>query len=175
LFVGIDLPPEALAPVVGIVPAVAPGVRPTAAGNIHLTLHFLGEFSLLAATSALSGLRCSPFPLTLEKVGAFESRGRAPVLWAGVRESAALRELHAAVGSVLSGCGFIPEEREYSPHITLARCTAKVPRGWVAEQVARHRDFVTPTVMVEAVTLFSSDTRPEGPVYTRQVVVPLGA
>ena len=111
--------------------------------------------------------------LTLEEVGCFESRSRAPVLWVGVRESPALTDLHAAVGSVLSGCGYIPEERKYSPHVTLARCTAKVPRGWVAEQIERHRGFVTPTVMVEAVTLFSSDTRAEGPVYTRQVVVPL--
>src|SRR3989304_4984367 len=63
---------------------------------------------------------------------------RAPrVLWVDVEgELPPLQRLQAAVERELAAVGFAPEEREFSPHLTLARVPQPPPPG-LAERLSR--------------------------------------
>ena len=101
--------------------ADAAGGRAVPAEKLHLTLAFLGEVeesrrhSLSDCARPLAGR----FRLDLNRVGSFR---RARVGWAGA--SAPPRELIQAqemLAGRLAAAGFALEERQYTPHVTLAR------------------------------------------------------
>lgn len=93
----------------------------------HLTLTFLGAFDRervdgLSRRLRRAADRHAPPTLAVEGVGAFGSRGRARVVWAGIGGDT--RELHALAGSVAAACrrsGVAVEDRRFRPHLTLAR------------------------------------------------------
>lgn len=95
--------------------------------DLHLTLVFLGDMASSAVDAVTERLREAaaghrPFPLRLEEAGVFGAPRSPRVLWAGLQgEVAGLRELQAHVSDCLTTLGYTPEERAYSPHLTLAR------------------------------------------------------
>lgn len=107
------------------------GGRATPPANIHLTLEFLGEVAedrLPILDGIARSIAAKPFRLRLDRLGAFR---RARIAWIGAQKPpAGLIELQRALSSGLRGAGFALEERPYSPHVTLARHTAKpAPKG----------------------------------------------
>lgn len=134
LFIAIDVPAAVAWRLAR--PLVDPprGVRPVPTGQVHLTLHFLGDVEdgiRAAVSAALTSVRQEPFTITIRGCGVFPPRGRPTVLWAGVADSAPLAALHAAVGAAVMSCGLAVESRPYVPHVTLARLTPAVPRAWL--------------------------------------------
>jgi 2'-5' RNA ligase len=101
--------------------------RPIAGRNLHLTLAFLGELDEAAQRCVLEAaarLTPQPFTLCLDEMGWFR---RPQVLWVGASQTPApLAGLVARLNEGLQACGFPPETRPYSAHVTLAR---KVHRG----------------------------------------------
>jgi 2'-5' RNA ligase len=90
--------------------------------NIHLTLTFLGSVQapfLQCAEQVAAAIRTGSFMLTLEQIGCWPKSG---ILWAGPREtSESLSRLVRELNTGLVSCGFVPEERPYAAHLTLAR------------------------------------------------------
>ena len=87
------------------------------AENLHLTLAFLGEVDHAdAALSAIQKVKSPSFSLQFDRIGQFGN-----LYWAGIRENDALRALQAQLMAHLKAAGFSFEEREFIPHITLAR------------------------------------------------------
>ena len=90
--------------------------------NIHLTLAFLGSVKAPfrhCAEQVAVAIRTGSFTLTLEQIGCWQKPG---ILWVGPRHtpeplSRLVRELNAG----LAACGYVPEERSYAAHLTLAR------------------------------------------------------
>jgi 2'-5' RNA ligase len=66
----------------------------------------------------LRAVRHGRIPIQLGALGIFD---RAGVLFADVRVTPQLLALQQLVAAVTAPCGFIPEDRPYHPHITLAR------------------------------------------------------
>src|SRR5262245_38666009 len=118
LFVAVDLPDAVKNALVVQRPPESRWVRRTRPDQMHLTLHSIGAGEVARFASALAGLESPAFSLTVEGVGQFRSADAAVTLWAGIRESADLLQLHALVGTALSREGFRPEPRAYIPHIT---------------------------------------------------------
>ena len=103
--------------------------------NIHLTLVFLGECSLkqcAAAKAAMDAVCFEPFSIEVDRMGYF-GRGDGNIWWAGVRESRPMLELQRELTNKLAGHGFAPENRRYSPHITLGRRVVTGADGWKIE------------------------------------------
>jgi 2'-5' RNA ligase len=149
---------------------------------VHLTLKFLGETpasSLPEIEGALArAVRgTSPFRLRLGEPGTFGNRRGPRVLWIDVEgDVGPLLQLQAAVERELAVAGFAPEEREFSPHLTLAR-VPQPPRPGLAERVARALAAVTAPsgeIEVTEVVLMRSRLQPGGAVYSRVAVFPLG-
>ena len=173
LFVALDLPIAATAKLAHAQPPPMAGIRLVEPGQMHLTLHYIGEANIERMATALHAVAVPAFLLTLEGVGQFPSAGRAVTLWAGVRDNAELLELHAAVAAALAVVGYRPEARRYSPHITLARCKSVVPAGVVTEFLARNAALSLPGLPVTGFGLYSSTVVGGAPVYRRERSFPL--
>src|SRR5262245_6581481 len=81
------VPPATVQTELAAVAAPLAGVRWTPAGNIHLTLRFIGETDDAKTERYLESLarvHVEPFILPVGSVGLFPTRGPAKVLWAGV-------------------------------------------------------------------------------------------
>ncbi len=153
-------------------------VRPQ---GIHLTLKFLGETPggrVAAITEALAGATTGqqPFRLALGALGTFGGRRRPRVLWLDITgDIERVRELQAAAEGALVEVGFPPEERGFSPHLTLAR-VSQPGRPGTADRIAQALESVAPPRAefdVREVVLMRSTLQPGGAVYERLAAFPL--
>jgi 2'-5' RNA ligase len=147
-------------------------VRPE---GVHLTLKFLGETPVERVPAIEGALAevvdgAAPFRLALGKLGTFGNRRGPRVLWLDIAGDAQrLKDLQAMVERALIEAGFPPEERQYSPHLTLARVPQPSGPG-MAERVTRALDAVAAPraeFEVREVALIRSILQPGGAVYER--------
>lgn len=165
IFLAIDLPEATRHALRRVRPRAVAGVRPVQAGQMHLTLHFLGDVPgphLPGLTRATAGIVFSPFDLGVTGVGRFPPKGRASVLWAGVSSCPPLLELHARLGQALEDAGFHTERRRYTPHVTLARLTPQAPCSLTELFLADHADLCLPEITVSSFVVYESQKREGG-------------
>lgn len=181
LFVALELPPEIVrelkrlqAELQRAVPeGVASWVRPE---SIHLTLKFLGDVPLkqlealkAALDAAVRGQR--RFLLHLGGLGCFPNTAHPRVLWVGVEgDLKPLAVLQASVEKHIAPLGYPPEERGFSPHLTLARARRSARREEAAtlgHAAETHHVNQTIRWQVEAISLMRSQLDPQGAIYTR--------
>lgn len=120
------------------------GGRPVHVEDVHVTLAFLGqvEAERRACMEAAAGrVRGAPFDLVIDRQGYWP---RPRVAWCAPSAIPdPLRELVQGLNGALRPCGFEPERRPYSPHVTLFRDSRAVPEGALARPVRWPcRDFV---------------------------------
>ena len=110
--------------------ATESGGRPTAPGNVHLTLAFLGDQPRRIArelSAAAARISAPPFDLVFDRVDSWRKNA---IAWAGVQNMPPpLVELQQAITRSLLVSGLQPDERPFAVHVTLARrITAAVRR-----------------------------------------------
>lgn len=174
LFVAIDLPEEVKRGVADISGGL-PGARWVPGNQLHLTLRFIGEVDaalIQEIKAALAGVKAGPFPLALRGIGHFPPGRHPRVLWVGLEGSGPLLELQQEVELALIGAGIPPEERSFSPHITLARLR-ETPADKVLALEERQREFATPAFPVGEFYLYSSILTRDGAIHTREATYPL--
>lgn len=136
-----------------IVRAAAPPIarsegRATAAGNLHVTLVFLGEVALSrvdAVLAAASGVAYPPFIIRFDQI---ETWPGSDVLCLTAHDSP--REIHALSASLRTGlaaAGFELGRHVFRPHVTLAR---DVPRMRSTEAIGPIEWRVDDFVLVES-------------------------
>lgn len=152
-----------------------------AAPELHTTLVFLGDIAPRHhpdIASALSAVACAvaPFPVQLGQWGAFPATGRPAVIWAGVNEpTGALAELQQATASALARW-YTPEERDYTPHITIGYVRRRTDAATAAELAADLRYLPPPAPHrwdISAVTLYESIAQRSGTRYQPRHIAPL--
>ncbi|WP_188456488.1 RNA 2',3'-cyclic phosphodiesterase [Virgibacillus oceani] len=93
--------------------------------DLHITLKFLGpvnESTLKTLQTNLGRIAdLHPFTLSVGEIGTFGNPAKPRVLWAGVEKNENLIELHKEIEKCCNVQGFKKEQREYIPHITLAK------------------------------------------------------
>lgn len=148
--------------------------RWVAARNIHLTLKFLGEISSQNLQALIEMLkteapRTAPFEVKVGGLGAFPSSRRPRVVWVGVEAPPVLLALQKAIDNGAQRLGYAPEDRPFSPHLTLAR----IAHTATPDEVNQVGVAVSSTpigqlgsFMVKSVELYRSDLRPGGAIYT---------
>uniref|UniRef100_A0A831XML7 RNA 2',3'-cyclic phosphodiesterase n=1 Tax=Geobacter metallireducens TaxID=28232 RepID=A0A831XML7_GEOME len=175
LFVAIDLPGDIRQSVADICRGVH-GVRWLPPEQLHLTLRFIGEADDAVDAEIRRGLAAitsPPFPVSLQGVGCFPSPRRPRVLWVGVSGGEPLVQLQHDVETAVVAAGLPPEERPFSPHITLARL--KDHRGDdIAPFLARNASFASGPFTVDAFHLYSSILTAKGAIHRREASYPLG-
>ena len=156
-------------------------VRWVPAENLHLTLKFLGDVSstsLQFVTQMLSreASQYPGFSMQVGGLGAFPSARRARVLWNGIRAPETLSALQRSLDSAATRLGYPPEDRPFSPHLTIGRVKqTAAPTDLQRIQAALEAASVGPLgkADVSAVHLIKSDLKPTGSVYTRLFSAPL--
>lgn len=158
--------------------AAAPDAKITwvPADRLHLTVRFIGEVDGRQAPAVCEALEASvgvaPFDLTLAGAGAFPKGGSPRVLWVGVTHGqTALLAIEREISARLASLGISPEERGYTPHLTLAR--VREPMGLkTARLLEGLMDRPIGTTRIDATTLFQSKLSPKGPTYTALLRIP---
>ncbi len=172
-FIAIELDPgikDQLQVLVGELKASRADIRWVNAGGMHLTLKFLGEIDdgqALRIKETLSEIarRYAPFPLRLERTGAFPDEKRPRVLWVGFDAAPELLALQEEIDRALEAECFEREKRGFTPHLTLGRVKGpdRIPLAMTA--LGRHREASFGAMTVRKVTLFESILHPEGAQY----------
>jgi 2'-5' RNA ligase len=174
LFVAIDLPEEVKQGVADLGGSL-PGGRWVPREQLHLTLRFIGEVddeSFSAIRGALAEVRGAPFSMALRGIGHFPPGRHPRVLWVGLEGYEPLIELQQRVESALVTAGIVPEERRFSPHITIARLK-ETPAAAVEAYEERHAAFRAGPVPVGEFHLYSSALSRAGAIHTREASYPL--
>ena len=133
-FIAIELPgafADEVAELARGLEAVCAG-RFVSAESHHLTLAFLGEVGEAEARSAMEALDtacadAATMPLRAAGLGTF-GRPRDATLWLGVERDPRLMALATRVREELFARGLSYDERDFLPHVTLAR-RVRLPRG----------------------------------------------
>jgi RNA 2',3'-cyclic 3'-phosphodiesterase len=156
-------------------------IRWVSAGNMHLTLKFLGEVSTSNLQSLSQKLkeeanRHAALTFTVSGLGAFPNVRRPRVLWVGVQAPPGLLALQKSIETGAQRLGYQSEERPFSPHLTLGR-TVQNARPEEVTALARALSEVEVgelgQVRVDHICLYRSDLRPSGAVYTLLQAFPL--
>jgi len=165
LFVAVALP-NPVAESLVLLQGGVPGARWSTREQLHLTLRFIGEVDgreAAAIDDALATIRAPRFTLELKGVGEF-GRKNPRALWVGVRDGAPLIHLQRKVESAMQRVGLPPEERKFSPHVTLARLKGS-PRDRVITFLSSHALYASAPFEVVSFVLYSSTLRPNGSLY----------
>ncbi|MCI0714591.1 MAG: RNA 2',3'-cyclic phosphodiesterase [Chloroflexi bacterium] len=150
-------------------------VRWTPLKNIHLTLKFLGDtpdtqVDEIQAAIESAGEDISALDLTIQGVGVFPNPKRPRVVWLGLEDhSKQLKRLQRNIEQRMEPLGFAPEQRSFSPHLTVGRVKKNADMPAVAklgEAVAQIDAGINIGWPCEAISLVKSDLLPSGPIYT---------
>jgi 2'-5' RNA ligase len=156
-------------------------VRWVAPQNVHLTLKFLGDVSSTTLEHLAEALKREAalhrtFSMSVGGLGAFPTPRRVRVIWVGLEAPPALETLRRGVETAAAQLGYAPEERSFSPHLTIGRVGQTVS----ASDLQRIRTVLEATkvgalgtVRVEAVHIFKSDLQPGGSIYTHLYTLPM--
>ncbi len=180
LFVAVDLPPRTKA--VAEREAAAWRDRLDAGRwvppeNWHVTVTFLGRVwprlaDWVAERVRIAASEVRPFETGLTSFGAFPRASSARVMWMGLDEgSGGWDALYEALATSLAS-EFPPEQRGYTPHLTVARFQPKVDLRPHAEDLARHVD--APRFRVGQAVLYRSHLQRPHPRYEAISSFPLG-
>ena len=158
-----------------------PTIRWVESKNLHLTLKFLGDvlpekLKQLAEALELSLITQGSFEMSVVGLGVFPSAQRPRIIWIGLDAPVALTTLHQNVDAIASKIGFDREERPFSPHLTIGRVgdrTTQADNLKIRTSIEAVSLGNIGTVLVKEVTIFKSDLKPGGPVYSRLYTIPL--
>ena len=159
--------------------AVAPDVKWVEPQSLHWTLQFLGnvdqrETGEICAAVAEGALEHEPFDLQILGAGAFPSPDRPRTLWLGVGQGREqMIALQASIEKSLEPLGFRGEARRYTPHLTIGRPGRGEPPRELAIELSAMADFNGGTMLVDEVTIYSSELTRQGPVYDPLGFAPL--
>ncbi len=155
---------------------VGADVRWVSPDAMHLTVQFLGDVREQEIPEIERGLReqfasVEPFDLECRGLGVFPNWKRPRVVWIGLHGDG-LNAVAESAETVLSPLGFPPEEREFSPHITIGRIRSA--RGWesLGRALKEHGERSIGTSRIDHATLYRSQLRPDGAVYTPLLTLP---
>jgi len=141
-----------------------------APANIHITLKFLGDVDE-TLPDAVAGALADPlrkipaFNVSLRGIGVFPNPNRPRILWAGVEDpEASIKTLYLEMEKIISGMGFLPEKKDFSPHATIGRIR-KGPSGAIEEFINRNNERSFGETFVTEVIIYRSTLTPKGAEY----------
>jgi 2'-5' RNA ligase len=149
--------------------------------NVHLTLKFLGDVSSTTLEHLVAALKVEAavhemFTMSVGGLGAFPNPRRARVIWVGLEAPPALEAIQRGVEAAAEKLGYSPEERPFSPHLTIGRVGQNVSASdlqRIRTALEATKVGVLGTFRVEAVHIFKSDLQPGGSVYTHLYALPM--
>ncbi len=139
--------------------------------QLHITLKFVGDTPEESIDDVRSAIKIiadntKPFEIFIQGTGCFPKIERPRVMWIGL--NGALGQLNQLVKNIhnsLDSIGFPKDEKEFNPHITMAR--ARYPQKKTPDISSfLNANFDPIPFRIEKFQFISSELFPNGPVYT---------
>jgi len=138
--------------------------------NIHVTLKFLGDIPASMVDKVheeMKKVAFTPFNIRIKGLGAFPNLRRITVVWVGIEEGAEeLTKICNQLESNLRTLGFKPENRGFSPHITIVRVRSGRNKTELAKLIEEMAGYELGVIKAECLRLRKSVLTPKGPIYT---------
>ena len=175
LFIAIELPEDVkmqITEVQGMLKDAGLDAGWTRPEGIHLTLKFLGDVEETRITDIMAGLSdackgIKSLQLEVSGAGAFPNAKKPSVVWLGISgDTEQLVALQSSIEAAMNRISFVPEERKFSPHLTLARIKVPRPRDNWQQALESVKDVKFPAFSAASVSLMKSELKPSGAVYT---------
>lgn len=151
--------------------------RWTERDNLHITLEFLGHLTdeevgdvCLAVRDVAE--RHNSFSLNLNKISySTNKKGDKEIapkmVWAEGERSEELADLRDDLENTLTNkISFVPENKSFAPHITLARISSWGWKGINPEERPEINENIDYLFTVESIEIMESELRKNGPIYT---------
>ena len=149
-------------------------IKWTNAANMHITLQFLGNVNrkdfnsiLLAVEKAIPQLE--PFYISLDRIVLGPNSSEPTMFWATLLVDINLLKLKRSLDESLKLYGYFSENREFKPHITLARARGNQLKGRKTNIQLNGMRF-----KVESIEIMQSQLHPGGSKYKVVKSVKLG-
>ncbi len=155
--------------------AVSEDVKWVKPQNWHLTLKFLGEVNKtklpdIKEVIKKTGTKYENFPVKFRGIGAFPEIGYPRVFFIKIADGQApLININENLEMQLKPLGFEAENREYIPHLTVARSKDETNLKNFSQSIKKfnERYFINVYMEVSEISLMESKLFPEGPVYEK--------
>jgi 2'-5' RNA ligase len=140
--------------------------------NLHITLKFLGNIAESSVDDIKNSLtrklsHYEPFCIRISGTGTFPP-GRFPrVIWIGMDEAEILNHIHKNVDEGMSGFGVKPDDRLFSPHLTVGRVRSNKRMNELLKKIDEMRSEEFGALEISGVSLMKSELKPAGPEYER--------
>jgi 2'-5' RNA ligase len=176
-FLAIDPPEEIFSEIIKIQErlrkAIQGDIRWVRPDGIHLTLKFFGyvyesDIANISDVVKNNVANIKALMLNVRNIGAFPSVNRPRVLWLGIDgDTDALINLQTEIDAGFQEYGFKKEDRPFRPHLTLARIKEYKGLVGLAETIKKNEDYIAGSFTAGGLTLFKSDLKPTGAIYTK--------
>lgn len=145
----------------------------TTKDNLHITLEFLGALTdeevgdVCVAVKEVAE-RHNSFSLNINKILYGPPKKLPPkMVWAEGDKSKELTALREDLeNSLTEKVRFVPENRTFAPHITLARISSLEWKGIEPEERPEINESLDLFLTVESIEVMESELKRDGPVYT---------
>jgi 2'-5' RNA ligase len=173
-FIAITLPQETKTALTAAIKRLAPAaveVSWCGAGQLHLTLAFLGEIApailphLSAALTRVCGA-LRPVPCHAYGFGFFGNRRNPKTIWAGVGLTPEMDRLHGGLWQELKRFGFSTDEDLFRPHVTLGRCKERAKNQQLIAAMDADTEVDFGRWTAADITLYESRLTPKGALYS---------
>jgi RNA 2',3'-cyclic 3'-phosphodiesterase len=178
LFTGLDLPPDVVRNLDGLMARLRPAapIQWSTPANLHVTTKFIGEWPparLEELKTALGRLRSrNPIQVALRRLGFYPNAHSPRIFWCGI-EAPGLDALAAGTDAATSLLGVARETRPFAPHLTLARIKDRVDLKPLRETIAGLPSLGFGQFEARTFFLYQSALKPTGSVYTKLAEFPL--
>jgi RNA 2',3'-cyclic 3'-phosphodiesterase len=157
LFIAIDIPADLRVRLAALLDQLRPlaELQWSKAEKLHITTTFIGEWPesrLSELIAVLQKVKSDPIPIAVKGLGWMNPR----VLAAGIVAPPALASLAGSIGKALASIGVAIEDREYHPHLTLARRKHRRPAAELDGAVAKLGTFEFGSFPATSFALFLS-------------------
>ncbi|MCK5168387.1 MAG: RNA 2',3'-cyclic phosphodiesterase [Bacteroidales bacterium] len=138
--------------------------------NLHITLFFIGDIDESIIDEISNKLtdnlgEIKSFNLICKGVGVFKNIYNPKVLWFGIKQSENLINLKLAVDKVISSFGFIIEERDFKPHLTIGRVKLVKNNEKFKNALEKYKEVEIQNFSIKEVIFYESKLTLKGPVY----------
>jgi len=138
--------------------------------NIHITIRFLGEITPVMVDRVYNEMvkvSFTPFDIEIRGLGAFPDMRHINVIWAGVRKGInELRNIYYQLEPNLQRLGLRPDDKGFSPHITIARVKTGRKREELIKVIREFEDHSFGVIKARCLRLKKSVLTPKGPIYS---------
>lgn len=172
LFIALEIPEEVINRIVELRDEIYgkdSSVRWEKKEKLHITLKFLGDTEEELIPQIVAELEeliteCPIFDMTFSKFGLFFRNRKPRILWAGFEKNDRLHKFVEGINYRLKKFGFDVESRKFKSHVTILRVKGNEDIRKINK--FSERSFPSLDFQCGRITLFKSELKPTGSVYT---------